>query len=70
MYLSGDIPSLLGPLTDARLDEIAIAEYLATGAPTENRTFHDGIARVPAASLLCVAEAFSQRIPAFLMTLG
>ena len=54
VYLSGDIPSLLGPLTDARLDEIAIAEYLATGAPTENRTFHDGIARVPAASLLCV----------------
>ena len=57
VLLSGDIPALLERTPSARLDEIAVAEYLATGAPTENRTFHEGIGRVPAASALHVGHS-------------
>jgi len=53
LLVASDLPALLPHLpVPAPLDEVAIMEYLATGVPSENKTFHRGVLRVPAASKL------------------
>jgi len=52
LLLASEIPALLERLSHHTLDEIAVAEYLATGVLSEGDTFHREIKRVPAASRL------------------
>ena len=52
LLLASEIPALVERLPNPGLDEIAVAEYLATGIPTEGRSFHKGILRLSPASVL------------------
>jgi len=53
LLVASDLPALLSAqLVPAPPDDVTVAEYLATGVPSENRTFHRGVLRVPAASRL------------------
>jgi len=57
LLVGSDLPALLRPLpARAPLDEVAVMEYLATGVLSENRTFHRGVLRVPAASKLIAGQ--------------
>jgi len=53
LVLSSELPAILDYLPSAApLDEAAAVEYVVTGVLSENRTFHQGIRRLPAASRL------------------
>ncbi|OLD66031.1 MAG: hypothetical protein AUI47_00820 [Acidobacteria bacterium 13_1_40CM_2_68_5] len=53
LILSSELPTILDHLPSAPpIDEAAAAEYVVTGVLSENRTFHQGIHRLPAASRL------------------